>query len=316
MSIVTAGPQRVTERPRSRTQSVLALAGVESGRMLRHPAFLVGLAASVASVLIRPGAEEWGGQGHYGASTAWTFVWMGTLVAAALCAGRQRLVADPDLFPATPLTPADRVMGTALALLGPALATAVAVAVAALLNARAGGFTLGDEGYTRSFNSGFIELAQPVLLTVLAGVVGITVAQLRRARLAALLIAVMVVFFGGTVIWAFQAHPVRVLHPFMYPTYEQRLPDTFNPGGWEADDAPLLPPDEWTSFWREVRFDTPALGWHLVYVGGLILLGVWLAARTADRGEHADRIQWLLYAGLPLLLVGGVTQVLTAGTNP
>jgi hypothetical protein len=284
--------------------------------MLRHPAFLVGLAISVAGVMVRRGTEEWGGQGHYAASTSWTFVWVGILVAAALTAGRQRLTADPDLFPATPVTPADRVMATALGLVGPAMATTAAVGTAALLNARAGGFTLGEDGYTRSFNSGFFELAQPVLLTVLAGVVGIALAQLRRGRLPALLIAAMALFFGGTVVWAFQAHPVRVLHPFMYPTYEQRLPDTFSPGGFAGDAAPLLAPDEWSSFWREVRFDPPALGWHLVYVGGLILLGVWLAVRTADRGDHAARIRWLLYAGLPLLLIGGVTQVLTAGSNP
>lgn len=315
MSLVATGPEPVTERPRSRTQSVTALARVEAGRMLRHPAFLVGLAAAAASVMIRRGVEDWSGQDYYLASTGWTTVWIGTLVAAALCAGRQRLAADPDLFPGTPVTPADRVMGTALGLLGPALVTAAAVAAAAVLNARAGGFTIGDGGHTRSFNPGVFELAQPVLLTVLAGVVGITVAQLRRGRLAALLVAAMAVFFGGTVVWAFQAHPVRVLHPFMYPAYEQRLPDSFSPVGSAADDAALLPPDEWTSFWREVRFDRAALGWHLVYVGGLILLGVWFAARAADRGEHAVRIRWLLFAGLPLLLVGGVTQVLTAG-NP
>jgi hypothetical protein len=313
MSVIAADPEPVTERPRPRTQSVLALARVEAGRMVRHPAFLVGLAVSVASVVIRRGVEEWGGQGHYTASTGWTFVWMGTLVAAALCAGRQRIAADPDLFPATPVTAADRVMGTWLGLLGPTFAVAVAVAAAALLNARAGGFTLGDEGYTRSHSSGFFELAQPVLLVVLAGVVGIALAQLRRGRVAALLGGVMALFFGGTVIWAFQAHPVRVLHPFMFPTYEHRLPDTFSPVGLAAGDTPLLPPDEWTSFWREVRFDTAALGWHLVYVGGLILLGVWLAARLADRGEHAAHIRWLLVGGLPLLLVGGVTQLLTAG---
>ena len=315
MTVTAVAPHSVTEQHQGRRRAILATARVEAARMARHPAFLIGVAASVAQITLRPGSEDWAGQSHYLSSTAWTFVWIGALVAAALAAGRQRFAAEPEPFPATPTTPGDRVLGTALGLLGPALATAMAVAFVAVMNARAGGFELGDEGYSRSITPSLFDWAQPVLLVVLAGVVGIAVAQLRRGRLAALIVGVMAVFFGGTVIWAFQVHPLRVLHPFMFPTYEQRLPDSFDPAGWGVGDPPLNPPDEYNAFWRAVRFDTAALGWHLLYVAGLVLLGVWLAARMADRDEDRSRIRWLLLAGLPLLVVGGAAQVLTAGVN-
>lgn len=315
MTDVAVAPCSVAERHQARRRSILATARVEAGRMARHPVFLVGLAATVGQIMIRPGAEDWAGQSHYESWTAWTFAWIGALVAAALAAGRERFAGEPDLFPATPVTPGDRVLGTGLGLVGPALAASLAVASVAVMNARAGGFDLGDGGYSRSLTPSFFEWAQPVLLVVLAGVVGIALAQLRRGRLPALLVAVMAIFLGGTVIWAFQDHPARVMHPFMFPAYEQRLPDSFEPIGRGAGDPPLIPPDEHTDVWRAVRFDTGALGWHLVYVAGLILVGVWIATRMADRREHGSRARWLVFAGLPLVLIGATLQVVTAGTS-
>ena len=312
---VIADTTSSVERNQARRHAILAIARVEAARMARHPAFLIGLAASVIQITLRPEYEDWAGQSHFESWVAWTFTWIGSLVAAALAAGRQRFASEPDLFPATPATPADRVLGTALGLLGPAGTAALAAAFVAVMIARTGGFELGEEGYSRSITPSILHWAQPVLLVLLAGVVGIALAQLRRGRLPALIVAVMAVFVGGTVIWAFQGHPVRVLHPFMFPAYEQRLPDSFDPAGWGAGDPPLNPPDEHTSFWRAIRFDTGAFGWHLIYVAGLILLGIWVATRLADRDESGPRALWLVLAGLPLLLVGGLAQIITAGMN-
>ena len=308
-------PGPLADRGTTRREPMLVLARIEAGRMVLHPAFLVGLAATVASLTIRRGTEDWAGQGYYTAATAWTFLWMGTLAAAAMVAGRERFVADPDLFPATPATAADRVLATALGLLGPALVAAATVAAIAVLKVRAGGFVVGDEGYSRAINPSVFEWVQPVLLVVLAGVVGITVAQLRRGRLAVLLVLILAVYIGGMMIWAFQAHPVRVLHPFMFPSYEQVLPDSFTPGAWRPGDPPLIPPGEFSTNWHVVRFDPAALGWHLVYIAGLIVLGTAVAVRLADRYERSARAPGLLLVGLPLLVVGGVAQILTAGLH-
>lgn len=313
MSLDVATQRPAAEECRSRRRCILATARVEAGRMARHPAFVVGLAASTILVVFRPGSEDWAGETHYRSTVAWTFAWIGALVAAALAAGRQRFASDPDLFPATPATPADRVMGTALGLVGPALAAGLAVVLGAVTTTRERGFVHGDEPYSRAVTPSVFEWAQPLLLVVLAGVVGIAVAQLGRGRLPALIVATMVLFFGGSAVWAFQAHPLRVLHPFMFPSYEERLPASFDPAEWGSADPPLNAPDQFNSSSKAIRFDTGALGWHLVYIAGLVLLGVWLAARMADRDGGGSRTRWLLLAGTPLVLIGGVAQVLAAG---
>lgn len=314
MSTTTvAMPPTGQDRP-SRGRPVFAIARVEGARLLRHPAFLVGLAASVASSQLNSGVEAWPGQNYYATTVAWTFVWVGTFVAAALVAGRQRFLSDTELFPGTPATPGERVLGTALGLVGPTLATAAAVAAVAAVTVSDGGFVHGGGGYARRITPHLFEWLQAVLLVVLAGVVGIAIAQFWRGRLAALLAVGLLTFFSGSAIWAFQAHPVRVLHPLMYPAYEVRLPDSFNPQAWGRARPPLTPPDQDFSAWRETRFDTAALGWHLVYLGGLVLVSVWLATGMADRGERPTA-RWLVIAGSALVLVGGVAQVFTAGVN-
>lgn len=132
------------------------------------------------------------------------------------------------------------------------------------------------------------------------------------------MIAALLTFFGGTFIWAFRIHPVREIHPFLFPSYEHRLPDDFSPVGWGPGDPPLQPPDQYTAYWRDIRFDTGALGWHLVYVSGLILVGVWVVTRMTDRGEAATPAppRLLVRAGLPLLVVGGVAHDRRAPPQP
>ena len=116
MTLITEPPSSVREDQRGHVQAILAAARVEGLRMVRHPAFLAGTVVSVLQVTVGSGAEDWAGQSHYLTVTGWMFAWVGMLVAAALVAGRERFLSDPDLFPGTPVTPADRVLGTALGL--------------------------------------------------------------------------------------------------------------------------------------------------------------------------------------------------------
>lgn len=296
--------------------AILALARVEATRLARHPAFLVGLVASLASTLVRSSSDDsWSKAHYYNDSVAWAFTWMGTLVAAALVAGRERMTGDPDLFEATPLSPGERVLATAVALCGVVAVAGAAVAVTAVLTVREGGFVFGDGAYARAVVPSLAHWVQLVVLVALAGVVGIAVAQLRRGRLFALLLLTLATFMGSAAVWGFQDHPFRVLHPFMFPSYDGRLPADFDPALPRAGDPPLQAPDEWDSTWREVLFDTAALNWHLLYLAGLILVGIWWARRAAERGEPA-RSRRLALFGLALLVVGGTAQVLSAGVNP
>ncbi len=183
------------------------------------------------------------------------------------------------------------------------------------MRVREAGFVLGDAPYSRAIVPPPAEWAQPVLLIGFAGMVGLAVAQLRKGRLAALLLAVLTTYMGGLGVWIVQAHPFRVLHPFMFPSYETKLPAGFSPEARGPGGPPLLAPGDYSNTWREVHFDTAALTWHLLYVAGLILLGIWWATGAADRGERTSP-GWLALVGLPLLVVGGVVQILTAGANP
>lgn len=297
----------VRARRHSRYPTILALARVETVRLTRHPAFLVGLAATLIAISLRSDEDP------YVRVAAWGFTWMGTLVAAALVAGRQRFLNDPDLFPATPATPGDRVLATTVALMGPTLAVALAMVVALAIHD--GSLVVGEGGYYREVSVAAAVWLQAVLLVVLSGVVGIVVAQLRRGRLAVLVLLMFFMFVGGAWVWAFQAHPFRVLHPFMYPSYEVELPTSFTAEGWSVGDPPLNPPDQYNRRWREIRFDTAALNWHLLYVAGLILFGTWWARRSPDRREGAGG-RWLLMAAVPPMLAGGIAQIVTAGVNP
>jgi hypothetical protein len=74
----------------------MAVARVEAGRVLRHPAFLAGAAATLRCCCEHASRGCRGMRGNYLAQFACALLWIGTLAAAALVAGRQRLLAEPD----------------------------------------------------------------------------------------------------------------------------------------------------------------------------------------------------------------------------
>jgi hypothetical protein len=291
---------------------VARLAVVEAGRMVRHPAFLAGLAIGlyfvVQSITIED--EPWAGYGMYEFFIGWAFLWTGAMLAAGMVAGRQRWLGDPDLFPGTPLGPSGRAVACVLALAGPAAVVAGAAVAAGLIVEAAGGFPAGEAPYASVLHPGSASFAQPVFLVVLAGAVGILVSQLRFGRLPLLISTVVVTLFVGIAPWMFFTHPLRVLVPFMFPAYELVVPGP--PAGWTPTDPPLLPPGEYSSDWRELHLDSAALGWHLLSVGGLVLLATWAACRLAG-SERPPR--WLARVGLLLGIGGAALAVLTAGHN-
>ena len=126
----------------------------------------------------------------------------------------------------------------------------------------------------------------------------------------------MAYFVAGTAgAWILGETPVRWAHPVMFAEYERRLPEGFLPPEGVPTEVPLRAPAEDASSWREVHIDTDAASWHLVYVAGLIVVGLSLAVRMAIRrtGEVDRSSAVLATAGLPLVAVGGVVQLLTTG---
>jgi hypothetical protein len=61
--------------------------------------------------------------------------------------------------------------------------------------------------------------------------------------------------------------------------------------------------------------DFDPASWHLAYVTGQILAGLWLALRMARRGrsDDGDSSFWLARAGAPLVVIAGVAQHVTTG---
>ena len=301
----------IQARPAASRSPILGVAAVEAVRLVRHPAFLVGLLLSwlqlVQSLFTR--SEEWDGQRYFVAMTANVWVCAGTLVAAACMAGRDRWLRDVELFPATPVTPGGRMAGTAVALAAPVAVTTVSAIAAAAWLERRGGFPFGDAPFTSAINPPAAQWVQGPVLVALAGIVGIAVSQLPRLRLIALFLVTAVTWVCGIAPWLFGMHPFRVLHPFMYPAYEARISgDTLQT--WTPGDPPLLRPVDYAVYWREVRFDTSALWWHLGYVAGFVLLLAWAAIALADRGT---RRRSLLVIGVLLVVGCGTAQLLTAG---
>jgi hypothetical protein len=100
----------IETRPAASRTPVFGVAAVEAARLIRHPAFLVGLLlTSLQLVFPVFSEEEWSGQGYFNATTANVWVCAGTLITAACVAGRDRWLRDVELFPATPVTPGGRV---------------------------------------------------------------------------------------------------------------------------------------------------------------------------------------------------------------
>jgi hypothetical protein len=305
----------VTIGPRARTSAAMSLARVEARRLLRHPAFLLG--ALGAAVLVGRSftvetSESWVGEDYFVIFSGWFPLWLGTMIATALVAGRGRLVQDPDLFSGVPAPPETRVVATLLALGVPLLVTVVGVAVAAAAVDADGGFHLGRLRYSDAVVPPFVEWAQIPLVVLLAGVVGVAIAQLPRWRLGALVVVGSATFLSSIALWAFEETPLRTLYPFMYRAHEQRLPADYHPTDWAPGDPALRFPDEYTSAFREVRLDDAAAALHLVYLSGLVLAVSWVAVRLAGGGR---RWAWLA-AGIPMAVVAGVAQYVAAGPTP
>ena len=292
----------------------LALARVEALRLLRHPAFVAGALGSILAVrngLAIDPLETWSGADYWATFVGWFPLWLGTLVAAALGAGRGRLAADADLFPGVPTTARTRVLAHVVALAAPVAVAVVATSVVAVGVARDGGFRQGDGPYAELVVPPVTEWAQVPLLVLLAGVVGIAVANLPRWRLGALLSVSLVTFLTTAAHWIVEGTRLRALHPLMAVASERRLPDDFRPTEWVAGDPPLRRPDEYARFWRQVDFDTTAMALHLVYLVGIVVAVVLLAMRVAD--DDGRRPPLRLGAVLVPTVVTGVLQVLLAG---
>jgi hypothetical protein len=93
----------------------------------------------------------------------------------------------------------------------------------------------------------------------------------------------------------------------------RRLPTGVTPEVSGPSDLPLRSPDQETPYWRPVHLDRGAAAWHLVYLAGLVPIGLRTAVGLARGREEQPVPRWRATAGVLPLVLGGVAQVRSAG---
>jgi len=271
VAVATTTP-RVAMVPGPRLRSVLALTRVEARRLVTHPAILVPPALLVVTGIRGPGAFRFlflVGIGYFAIA-------IGTFIAANLCATRSRRDRTEELYASLPLRDADRTAAHLLSVAGPLAAALVTAGVLAAVTRPWAGASARLDITPRTIMYGLPDFIQGPLIVAFLGVAGVVLARWFITP-----VAVPVVFAG---IFAMNS-----------------LGDLASGGlRW------LVPVTDYSSAGVGSASVMP---WHLVYLGGIILLlGLAaLARRPLGRGLR-------IYGGVVLALtaVGGVMQVLAA----
>ncbi|MBW3663400.1 MAG: hypothetical protein KY469_09905 [Actinobacteria bacterium] len=265
----------------ARRRAVLALARVETWRLVRHPAFLV------APLLIAYGAVGVGTDSPdamlrtLGAVFLWGFGYMGlglgAMIAANLVASRDRRDDAVEMLAAHPLDARDRTLAQVLAVTGPA---AVALGISAVLAVvvrpwtAAAQLTYELDPQTASLGRALVFLLQGAAIVALLGVVGVLLARWVPTVAGALLAAVGVFMLQAPAVWSDAA--ARWLAPLA--TYR-------DPG---AEPAAVMV-------------------WHVIYLLALTALAAFLALR---RHGSSRRLRGALGIAAACVIAAGTVQLL------
>ena len=301
MTTTTMARPRLATTPR---RPFAALARIEAGRMLRHPAPWLGILLWVAaSYAVLASAPGWSSAQYQGLQASAVFLAAGVSVAAAYAAGRDRVgLAEDAPLPAEVRAAARIVGGMAFVAL-----VASVVAAGALLLRWSGGVALGNEpGRTLHAHFSLPELLQPVALSAFAVAAGAAAVHLLRHPLAASIALFVLWFVAGPAYWTLNGPVLRWFAPVMVLPYniEAAPPNT----------DPLTLPPTWLlegpgpyqPFWARLVVVPELAAWHNLYLVALTLL----AAALALPGRYRRP---LLLGGLVL---AAATVLLQARVSP
>ena len=260
-------------RPRVATSShspLRALARIEAGRMLRHPAPWVGILLWAASnALTLTTAPRWPTSQYQELTYSMTYLCLGVSVATAYAFGRERT----NLCEDAPMPAHQRAAARLLGGLSLVALVAVVVGVGALWLRLAGGVALGVEpGRTLHGHFTLAELLQPVVLTAFAVALAAAVVHLVRQPLAASILLFVMWFIAGPGYRVLNGPVLRWLAPVQVQPLELNVappgtdPLTLPPG-WL-----LQPPSEFQDHWARIVVVPELAAWHAVYLVGLTLL--------------------------------------------
>ena len=290
MSTITMARPRVATTPR---RPFAALARLEAGRMLRHPAPWVGILLwVVASWSVLASEPTWSSAYYQGLQASAPFLAAGVSVAAAYAAGRDRARLAED----APMAADDR--GAARLVGGLALVALMAVVVAAgaVWLRWHGGVPLGNEpGRTLNAQFSLPELLQPVALCAFAVTAGAAAARVLRHPLAGSIVLFVLWFLAGPAYWTVNGPVLRWFAPVMVQPYNVEVaPATADPLTLPASWL-LEGPGPFQPYWARLVVVPELAAWHDLYLVSLTLL----AAAVALPGRYRR----------PLLVAGAVLAV-------
>jgi len=269
---VATTAQSVSMDAGPRLRSILALTRVEARRLITHPAILVPPALIVLTGIRGPGAFKFlflVGIGYFA-------IGIGTLVAASLCATRSRRDRTDELYASLPLRAADRTAAHLLSVAAPLAAALVLAGVLAAVTRPWAGASARLDISPRTIMYGLPDFIQGPLAVAFLGVAGVVLARWFITQVA--IPVVLAGIFAINSLTDLGSGALRWLNPVT--DYSSAGPG-----------SPSLMP------------------WHLVYLGGMILL-VGLAALA--RRPLARGVKLCGAAAVALTAVGGVMQVLAA----
>lgn len=258
-------------RPRTdstRRIAVGQLARIEGGRMLRHPAPWLGLAATVwfgSGVFDR----DWAAAHYEGLVAALAPLLLGVSVAAVSSFARADVPVAVDAPVGRSAQALARLLGGAFLV---ALVAVVTGAAAAWLHLR-GGLRLGDEpGRTDSAMYTAPELLQPVLLAAVAVPLGAALVRLVRSPLGASIVAFVVWFLLGMGYWMVDHSALIWITPIqVQPVSVPVGPITTDPGTFPGSWL-LSAPGEFQEQWIRLVVSPALAAWHDVYLVALTVL--------------------------------------------
>ena len=285
-----AAPARSVARVRGDAlRCVLALAGVEAVRLLRHPIVLAGAALSV--LLLLQDLGEYGGRFYLLTIAATMPLAAATMVAANLAALRSRRSDTDELWASTAMPASGRTLAHLLSLAAPVTLAAALVAFGYFAFDAGDGLRVDVIGTT--VVPSVTELAQGPLVVLALGALGIALARwLPTVALAPVVIVGFLAIEMPMTSWGV-ATEWRWLAPVVNHGERSWAPCSREAHAeWGCDGA--------------VGFDIAGMRWHLLYLAGLT---VFLAALALLRHGRRPRRLALAAAGLVLVVAAGALQI-------
>lgn len=277
---------------RSAARALLALWRVEGRRVLFHPTFLLGWALSATFFVVASTTDGNDAGLVYTLFTQWGLVpaAAGTFIAANLCALRSRRHRTDELFAAAPLSVAARTVASLLAVAWAVGACVVLLGGSVLLLQLWNGAAVAFPEGVRYLTPSPIEVVQGPAVVAVFGAFGVLVARWipTRAMAPLAIIAMFTQMLG--VSWSL-AWPARWFHPIAWHQLPGRWVDTGPNEGYQIFEG----------------FHVAALGWHVLYLVGVVVVLGALAVRR--HGPHAGA-RAALIAGLAVAAAGGTLQTL------